>query len=94
MKIWNCVLLAAVAAAAWGCAKPQVWGHSSKTSQDFYRESAQCQAMAGRGHAPQVASNRDPVLQGYNQGAAMASAQNQKTIYSHCMMGNGWFLTD
>ena len=81
-----------IALLATGCATP-TWRHANKGTQEFYRDNSQCMAMGGSGQAPQVADNKDPVMQGYNQGLAMGAQANQRMIYQQCMYGNGWSLS-
>lgn len=85
------LIAAAALALLLGCAQKQ-WHHNAKSQQDFYRDNSQCMAMAGSGQSQQIAANSNPVLQGYNQGAAMAAAGNQRAIHEQCMYGNGWQL--
>lgn len=79
--VWILVLLA-------GCAT--VWYKPGSTQQQFYRDNSQCMAMAGSGNSQQIQNNWNPAFRGYNQGAAIGAAANQKAIYQQCMMGNGW----
>lgn len=86
------IAVAAMAALAAGCASQGTkWYHDTKGEQAFYRDSAQCEAMA-RGSAGdrQVQDHDNPVLEGYNAGAAANAASAQRRIYRHCMRGEGW----
>lgn len=71
-----------------GCST--TWTHPSKSQQDFYRDNSQCMSMAGAGQAQPMMPGAGAVQSGYNQGVAMGAAANQKTMYEHCMFGNGW----
>lgn len=89
MRILNCATLSVALCA---CATP-TWRHESKGQQDFYRDNSQCMAMAGSGQANPMVAGNTPFAQGYNQGAAMGAAANQRTIHQQCMFGNGWYLS-
>ncbi len=66
------------------------WVHPTKSAQDFYRENSQCMAMAGSGQAQPMMPGGGAFQSGYNQGAAISAAGNQRTIHEQCLMGNGW----
>lgn len=74
---------------ATGCTT--TWSHETKGQTDFYRDSARCEAMAGGGGYNQIADNGDPMLRGYNAGAAAAAAGSRRRIFERCMMGEGWY---
>lgn len=73
------------------CASPKAWHHESKGQQDFYRDNSECMAMAGSGQGTTIPGG-GPFMSGYNQGAAMQAAANQRTIHRQCMFGRGWAL--
>jgi len=89
MRAFGIAVLAMVTS---GCATPRTWSHDTKNQQDFYRDNSQCMAMAGSGQATPIVANSTPFAQGYNQGIAIQAQANQRTIYEHCMLGNGWGL--
>ncbi len=68
----------------------QTWTRPGSTAQEFYADKSTCMAQASAGSRPQIAAGNDPVTQGYNQGAAAASAANQDAIREMCMLGKGW----
>ncbi len=93
-----------------GCAamqKNQVWSHLTKSNQQFYSDSSNCQSRASTVQIPQV--DTSPVQSyGTGYGAGMASfaegfnrtagyrqaMAQQNQIYSDCMRGFGWYLVD
>ncbi len=75
-----------------GCAK-KYWAHSGKSTQEFYRDSARCEAMSYSGGSSQMMTGGDHFAQGWNQAAAIDSSFASGRIYERCMMGEGWYLT-
>lgn len=75
-----------------GCTN-KVWKHNYRSTQDFYRDSARCEAMSSGGNVPMVYGG-SPLANGYNQGLAISAAGSGERVYSHCMKGEGWYLVD
>lgn len=67
------------------------WAQGGKNENDFYGDSAYCEAQSYAAGSGQIAyAGNDPVMQGYNNGAAIGSGFARKRIYEGCMMGRGW----
>jgi hypothetical protein len=86
--------VACILALVAGCASNKVWIHKAKGEEEFYADMAECQAMSNSSGPTQVIPGANPVLSGWNQGAAIAAAQNRKDILNYCMRGKGWRLVD
>lgn len=75
-----------------GCAK-KIWDHPSKNAQDFYRDSARCEAMSYAPGSGQAMQGDTDFARGWNQMAAINAVSAGGRIYDSCMMGEGWYLT-
>lgn len=87
----NTMLVAALAVLLAGCAAPK-WRHATNSEQDFYRDNAQCLSMSGYGQPVQAVPGANPVMSGYNQGAAMQAVSQRQAIHEQCMFGKGYYL--
>lgn len=87
------ILLLIVAVSCTGCAN-KVWTHSSRSTQEFYRDSARCESMSNSAGNPQMMQGGSAFANGWNQGAAIGAAGASKRIYQNCMYGEGWYLVD
>jgi len=76
-----------------GCAN-KVWTHSAKSTQEFYRDSANCEAMSNSAGSGQMMYGGSAFANGWNQGSAIAAANSRDRIFNNCMYGEGWFLID
>lgn len=75
-----------------GCAK-EYWAHPYKSTQQFYRDSARCEAMSYSPGNGQIMPGNSSFANTWNQLAAMDSNAANGRIYNYCMMGEGWYLT-
>jgi hypothetical protein len=80
----------------------KVWVNPDKSNQQFYGDKAECSALSGSAGSSQVSPVYMPLGGGFTQSyilgsnmAAASDAASEKTqIFSDCMRGRGWVLTD
>lgn len=74
-----------------GCAG-RVWTNPSKGQQEFYEDSARCEAMANSAGNGQIMKGDNSFASGWNEGSAIGSTISRNRIFKNCMMGAGWRL--
>ncbi|MGB3209478.1 MAG: hypothetical protein WBB19_02115 [Desulforhopalus sp.] len=77
-----------------GCMAKQAWTHKSKSSQQFYGDLSRCEAMSNSAGQGQMMYGGNAFANGYNQGVAVNAANSRKRIFTNCMRGEGWYLTE
>ena len=73
-----------------GCAAT-TWTNDYKNTQEFYADLARCEAMSNSaGYGGQVMYGNNAMANTWNQNAAMSAANSRNSIFTNCMMGEGW----